>query len=198
MLWPRGARRRGTWFWPSVPGRIEVGAGDSPGSLRSSKEKPARRAGSWVGALPEGVRPWPRAERSAWWREPARICLRREIEGKGSRGWKSGLKLGRTGRFAKSAGGCPSFKFGIPRLVPLSGERPRPIPSPGCRLGVRSCQEHSSSRGEEDLEEVGCRPRLVPRRAWHSCDFLHPAPGNVWVFWYSVLRDVLTKAVTVF
>ena len=52
--------------------------------------------------------------------------------------------------------------------------------------------------GGEDLEEVGCRPRFVPRRAWHSCDFLHPAPGNVSVFWYIVLMDILTKARTVF
>lgn len=37
-------------------------------------------------------------------------------------------RLGRAGRRASGAGGCPSFKFSTPRLVPLSG-----VPGPSLR-----------------------------------------------------------------
>lgn len=71
----------------------------------------------------------PRGERSARWREcrKGRMCDRK-TEGKGCRGWKSTVRLGRAGRRASGAGGCPSFKFSTPRLVPLSG-----VPGPSLR-----------------------------------------------------------------
>lgn len=130
----------------SIPGGFGECAGECPENLRSREEKLAGREAGKLAALLKTVQPRPRAERSAWWREWVRVYVRRKIEEKGSGDWKSLLRLGRTGRLAKGAGGCPSFKFSNPRWVPLSGV-PGPSLPPRCRLRVRSCQEHSLSWG---------------------------------------------------
>lgn len=176
-------------------GKHRVSAGDCPGNLRFRREKPARRAAAGLAALPPGGPTRPRAERRAWWRQRGRVCARRQKEGQGSGAWQSVLGLGGTRRLAKGAGGVPVSSSAPGVWCPSVASRP--IPSPALRAQGAELPGTVLVAGR-GFGGGGLCPRLVPRRAWRSCDFPSARPGNVSVFWYIVLMDILTKALTVF